>query len=233
MRAVSAVAPHAVARMRAARADRRLVDFGPLNGQRCRQELLRDVLARVAFRAVVETGTYRGTTADFLRRVSGLPVHTVEANLHLFYAARRRFRQGSGVVVAAGDSRAFLRRLARDPAFPRERVLFYLDAHWGDDLPLAEELVIVAAGWRDWLVVIDDFQVPDDPGYGFDDYGPGKRLSTDLLPPEVRTMALFAPAAPSHAESGSRRGCVLIAPPGPVAHAVAALEGVRPFPRPP
>jgi hypothetical protein len=216
---------------RDARRPGRLGDFGPLNGQRRRQELLRDVLACVAFRAVVETGTYRGATAAFLHRVSGLPVHTVEANLRLFYAASRRFPRGGGVAVAAGDSRAFLRRLARDPRFPRARVLFYLDAHGSEDLPLADELVIVAAGWREWLAVVDDFEVPDDPGYGFDDFGWGQRLCPDLLPTQIRSMALFAPAAPSSAETGHRRGCVLIAPPGPVADAVAALPSVRPFPR--
>jgi hypothetical protein len=50
-----------------------------------------------------------------------------------------------------------------------------------------------------------------DEGYGFDDYGPGRRLDLSLLagldPVGAR---LFFPVLPSAEESGARRGCAVI-----------------------
>jgi len=36
--------------------------------------------------------------------------------------------------------------------------------------------------------MIDDFQVLDDPGYAYDDYGPGKALTPDLVDPACRRL---------------------------------------------
>lgn len=68
------------------------------------------------------------------------------------------------------------------------RLFAYLDAHWGEDLPLAEKLEIVFSWDSDAIVMIDDFQVPDDPGYAYDDYGPGKALTPDLVDPACRRL---------------------------------------------
>lgn len=51
--------------------------WGPLNGQQFRQHVYSEIMRRIDFRAIVETGTFRGTTTEFLAK-SGLPVHTVE-----------------------------------------------------------------------------------------------------------------------------------------------------------
>ena len=61
--------------------------------------------------------------------------------------------------------------------------------------------------------MIDDFQVADDPGYGFDDYGEGKALIRAYLEPfMVRDkLSLFYPAAPSSEETGFKRGSVVLA----------------------
>ena len=62
--------------------------------------------------------------------------------------------------------------------------------------------------------MIDDFEVPGDPGYGFDDYGPGKRLTAQYLPDEdLAGWRRFYPSLPSSEETGARRGsCVLVGP---------------------
>ena len=61
----------------------------------------------------------------------------------------------------------------------------YLDAHWAEELPLAEELCIVASAWTRCVVMVDDFQVPGDSGYAYDDYGPGLALTEDYLPASI------------------------------------------------
>jgi hypothetical protein len=63
------------------------------------------------------------------------------------------------------------------------------------------------------VVMIDDFRVPDDPGYGYDDYGPGRVLDCQYLESAARRhgLVILYPALPSAEETGSRRGCVVLA----------------------
>jgi hypothetical protein len=99
----------------------------------------------------------------------------------------------------------------------------YLDAHWEEDLPLREELEIIREAWDRAIVMIDDFAVPGDPGYGYDDYGSGKALEQDYLPP-MPGWSLCYPAVPSAEETGERRGCsVLLSP----ALAESDIPGLR------
>ena len=113
-----------------------------------------------------------------------------------------------------GDSRTELRSLFDGPLGPlRHSSLFlYLDADWNEDLPLAEEFKIVYSRCPAAVVMIDDFEVPGDPGYGFDDYGPGKALNAPYIDPAVRAheLAVFYPSTPSAKESGAHRGCVVL-----------------------
>ena len=72
-----------------------------------------------------------------------------------------------------GSSKARWKSLADAALF------FYLDAHWNEDLPLAEELDTIFCRSSNPVVMIEDFQVPDDPDYGYDDYGPRKSLNPE------------------------------------------------------
>lgn len=57
--------------------------------------------------------------------------------------------------------------------------------------------------------MIDDFQVPGDKDYGFDDYGKGKALCLEYLnQPE---LAAFFPSKKGELETGEKRGCVVFA----------------------
>jgi hypothetical protein len=200
---------------------------GAFNGQAKRIEIFEDLVRAIPIEVVVETGSYRGTTTAFLRERTRLPVFTVESQSRYFHYCKRRFRDDGQVHVRLGDSRNFLEALSGDPAVPKQRVLFYLDAHWNADLPLAEELQLIARRWTDSVILIDDFQVPGDSAYGFDDYGPGKRLCRDYLPADaLRAFNVFWPKAPGAQESGARRGCVVLAS-NSLASQVAALATLR------
>ncbi|HEY2251126.1 MAG TPA: hypothetical protein VGH74_08705, partial [Planctomycetaceae bacterium] len=95
------------------------------------------------------------------------------------------------------------------------RTLFYLDAHWYGDLPLCDELEIIAGHWRQFVAVIDDFEVPDEPDYGCGD-GAGRRLNLSLIEGSLKKHALraFFPRAPAREETGARRGCCIVVPQG-------------------
>ncbi len=142
----------------------------------------------------------------------GVPVFTVESDRRTYGFATARLRRHRGVTLEFGDSRRFLRELIGNAGLPRARVFFYLDAHWGEDLPLVSELEIICLGAPEALIMIDDFQVPGDSGYGFDDFGPGRVLTDELIDPIVERFGLtqYYPAIPSAEETGARRGFRLL-----------------------
>lgn len=186
---------------------------GPFNGQSARQALFRAIVEHAQPQAVIETGTFLGTTTEFLA-TAGLPVFTIEADRLYYGFSRARFRRDARVRVILGDSRSALRALVTGPldSLANSPVFVYLDAHWNADLPLAEEIDIVFSAWPAAIVMIDDFLVPEDAGYRYDDYGPGKALELSYLKTAIAEhgLAVYFPATPSAAETGARRGCVVL-----------------------
>src|SRR5262249_53393770 len=91
---------------------------------------------------IIETGTYRGTSTEFMSEASKVVVYSVETNAGNFGFAKMRLRNHRNVQLLLGDSREvlpkFFKREGR--SYTSQRLLFYLDAHEayrGDDHPLA------------------------------------------------------------------------------------------------
>jgi hypothetical protein len=189
---------------------------GPFNGQHGRQAIFNGIIANARPVAIVETGTYLGTTTEFMAS-AGLPIFTIEGQPRNFGYSKTRLRGRRNVSIFLGDSRSHLRLLLAEQFKGRlsETVLFYLDAHWYDDLPLAEEIEIIYSSMPSAVCLIDDFAVPGDMGYAFDDYGAGKVLDAGYIAPLLEQFGLTAyyPVLPSTEESGMKRGCVAIAKP--------------------
>jgi hypothetical protein len=188
---------------------------GPFNGQHKRRELFLSLILACRPAAVIETGTYVGASTEFMAEVSKLPVYSVEANARYFGFAKMRLRKRRNVHLCLGDSRTFLANFIAGEAakYIGRPLMFYLDAHWDKDLPLSEELAIIFSSFLQAIVMIDDFQVPHDSGYGYDDYGVGKTLNREYIAAQVKRfqIAEFYPATPSTVETGIRRGCVVLA----------------------
>jgi len=177
---------------------------GALNGQERRREIVRALLTKWKPDVIIETGTFRGDSTEFLAAFG--TVHTVEANDVFFGFCQMRFLFNRRVHVHKADSREALRNLssiARD-----KRCFIYLDAHWEEDLPLREEMEIIRE-WSEPIVMVDDFQVPDDPGYIYDSYEAGT-LNLDYLP-ELPDFVLYFPAASSSEETGKKTGSLVLA----------------------
>jgi hypothetical protein len=185
---------------------------GPFNGQTFRQQIFLELIQKIDFSAIAETGTFRGTTTEYLHASSRLPVYSVELQPRFYWYAKTRFCTQRNITLYNGDSRSFLRHLLKVPTFVQKKVFFYLDAHWGDDLPLKEEVQFVFENFPRSVVMIDDFNVPGDEGYGYDDYGNGKVLSLEYLHPVINKLnaAIFFPAKSGDLETGAKRGCVVL-----------------------
>ena len=187
-------------------------DTEGMNGQMGRKAIVSELFQRIPFSAAIETGTYMGQTTGYLASSFKITVHSAEIMPRYHHVARRMLRNLPNVHLHCRDARAFLDDLSRELPRNAGPLFFYLDAHWYEDLPLAEEVSLIASRWTDFVALIDDFQVPGDPGYGFDRYGE-RVLNLDLLVPALRTCGIqaFFPAMPSAQESGRKRGSVLLA----------------------
>jgi len=198
------------------------------NGQQHRCAIFRQLLETFPFEAILETGTHIGNTTGYMASVSRLPVYSAELTRRYYHLARVRLQDFPSITLRLLDSRDFLQEMAQSPV-GQQFVFAYLDAHWYDDLPLSRELGLVADHWRDFVIMVDDFAVPGDSGYGYDDYGRGKTLSLRDVSPRLRELDLLAffPDAPSSTETGSRRGCVVLARRGLIAERLRTIPSLR------
>jgi hypothetical protein len=187
-----------------------------MNGQRARCLLFAELVRKLEPRAIVETGAYLGTTTEWLAAFQ-LPVFSCEVDGENFGFASARLAGVPNATLTQADSRAALCDVLDGPLRGEceEVILFYLDAHWYADLPLRDEVSIIFRRCPRAIVMIDDFEVPGDADYGFDDYGAGARLTAAYLNDVVESGSLHLryPATPAAQETGARRGCCVVTGP--------------------
>jgi predicted O-methyltransferase YrrM len=201
-----------------------------LNNQVGRKAIMEGIIKTCGIELIVETGTYRGASTAWFAEF-GLPVHTVETNARFAHLARLRFASSPLVHPVEMDSVAFLERIAMDHSLTGKVTLFYLDAHWEKRLPLGEEIQIVARAFPRAVIAIDDFEVADDPAYGFDNYGPGKRLDLDYVRRTgVEGLEAFFPVLRGTEETGAGRGCLVLTRDKTMAGKLGKIGVLRPYP---
>ena len=187
-----------------------LVGAKPFNGQVKRMEIFRAILDVSKISMIVETGTCRGATTEYMARNFNGPIYSCDLNQRYFEYAARRLAGWTNVEVQFTDSRRLLQQIFELPLL-RDRVVFlYLDAHWNKDLPLLGEISLILNSQISAVAMIDDFEVPFDQDYGYDTYGRGKKLCLQMLSCFRDQMKYaYFPALPAVKESGPRRGCLV------------------------
>ncbi len=201
---------------------------GAFNGQAFRCAIFEELCETISFNVIIETGTFRGNTTAFVANKQ-LPVYTVESDSRNYGYVLARFLFKPRIHTIHNDSRAFLKVLAEDKDFPKDKVFFYLDAHWDKELPLREELDIIFATWRESVVMVDDFKVPRTK-YQYDDYGEGKALTIEYLQTSQHSndFQLFFPAKGDEHETGFKRGCVVLTNSPKCARRLSAMQTLSP-----
>ena len=154
--------------------------------------LFESIVAKCSPAIIVETGTFLGTTTEYLATTQ-LPIYSVKHDRRTYGFAKTRLWCRRNVHLKRGDSREALLAWLDGPVHNHSGgpVLIYLDAHWESDVPLSEELVVIF-DHRYAIVMIDDFRVPFDNGYGYDDYGEGKALVPAYIKSAVRALQSLA-----------------------------------------
>lgn len=183
---------------------------GAFNGQKFRCKIFSDLVNAFEFKAIFETGTFHGSTTEFMTTLTKSPIFTVEGQERTFGYCCARFWNNKQVNLFYGDSRKFLKQQLYSQSLEDVPIFLYLDAHWNEDLPLLEEIEIILDARVNAVIMIDDFQVVNDSGYIFDDYGLSKSLTVDYLSPFKHKITPFFPNCPSSEETGARKGCVVL-----------------------
>ncbi len=195
----------------------------PFNGQHKRSLVVRELIGRFDPDTLIETGTHFGFTTRHLASY-GPPVYTVELDPGIRLLAKRRLRGRPNVTMVQGDSSTALAWIASGARI--QRPFLYLDAHSPAGLPLRAELRTVLDRWPDFVLLIDDFKIPGDPGYGYWTFeGAALSIETLSLPDDV--VAAF-PSAPASSETGARKGTAYLGR-GDGARAIAELVAAGPL----
>lgn len=181
-----------------------------LNGQDKRKEVFNDIIGTIKPDGVIETGTNLGFSTGYFAAVTGLPVFSCEIDPMRFQLSRKLLLPYFNTIKLYNENSVnFLKEFS---AGPKAVYFFYLDAHWYDFLPLRQEIEIIAARWEKFVIMVDDFKVEGDKGYGYDDYGSVGTLTFEYIKDLVKTLNLSAyfPAFSSDEETGFKRGYIVL-----------------------
>jgi hypothetical protein len=118
----------------------------------------------------VETGSNVGSSLCFLAgKFPGMPCSACEPDAEAWAVARRHAAELKSVTLVNEKSPEFLYALEKTIA--AGRTLFWLDAHgYGFKWPLKEEIGFITRTCPGASVFIDDFKVPGQPQFLFDEY---------------------------------------------------------------
>ena len=141
------------------------------HNDRCFQALF-DLIVRVMDpEYIIETGTFMGwTTAYIASNYPSVEIKTAELNPDFLAVAGARLSKYGNVALYHESAELFLKKYLsyRDIS---ETCLFFLDAHWENYWPLPDEIAIISKSQIPSVIIVDDFKVPGNPDFGYDDYG--------------------------------------------------------------
>ena len=135
----------------------------------------------------IETGCNVGSTASYVARTwPELRVSSCEPDPVAFAVAERTLAPSANATVVNELSPGFLRALFDvEPELRQECSLCWLDAHgYGFRWPLADEVAFLTSRCESGFLLIDDFQIPGQPQFAFDEYD-GQICGMDLVRPAL------------------------------------------------
>jgi hypothetical protein len=180
-----------------------------LNGQHYRRKIISEILNSSNFDYIVETGTEYGFSTAYFSTFNK-KIFSIEKSKPLFYLAKKKLKNFKNINLILNDSKNIESILDEHKIYKENKVFFYLDAHSENDYPLLNELKFITSFYNNNLILIDDFQVPGDDGYGYDSFN-GKKLNLNLISNSlVGKNYIYFPKISSKIETGRLRGYVLI-----------------------
>jgi hypothetical protein len=119
-------------------------------------QILKDVLTykeKFNYPVFVETGTYGGTTSRIVSAYFD-KVYTCDINEDAQEARDHNFENTNNVKFVLADTRTALPEFFKE--IGNDKFFLFLDAHWGGDFPVLDELQIVADfGYKPFIFIHD------------------------------------------------------------------------------
>lgn len=132
---------------------------------------------------VIECGSAMGGTTKWLAENFDKVV-TIEINPVFQSFCMERTDNCNNIEYVLSDSTEVLEYLLEQNC---SSVLLFLDDHWLENLPLMEELRLIAASGQTPVIVIHDFKVPERPELGFDSYN-GQDFEWEWIKPSIEAI---------------------------------------------
>jgi predicted O-methyltransferase YrrM len=183
----------------------------PMNGQRTRFRTSFLLSQLVKPNIAIESGSYLGTTTQYLVTLVSEKTYSIEVNAEFAAIAKARLESDihSGrIEIVDGDSAVEMPRILGGLDSKAQIVFAYLDAHWLEHIPLRDEVQALLEWGGDFVAVVDDFYIPSDLGYGYDQYK-NHRVDISHIPSSDK-ISVWVPEDDSSTESGAQRGTAYI-----------------------
>jgi hypothetical protein len=182
----------------------------PFNGDHFIEKKFLELRDKFGIKTIVETGTCLGSSTIFFAK-NFEKVVTIESNIeYQSIAIARCQKEGiDNVEFLLGDSSKILSdSLVK---LGSETVMFFLDAHWGNNCPLLAELDQIEKSEVMPVIAIHDFYTGDER-LGFDSIH-GQRFEYEWILPVVSTIGIFNAEYNTFAQSaGAKRGIIYLSP---------------------
>lgn len=138
-----------------------------------------EIAKRYNLTTFLETGTYLGWTSKIVSNYFE-KVITIENNYQYYLEAVENLKENKNCYLYHGSSYEVMDKILKEGD---DKIFFFLDAHWYEELPLLNELKIIKDKKIKPIIAIHDFFVPDENGmakFGFDTYG-DQRLDFEYI----------------------------------------------------
>jgi len=181
----------------------------PFNGQFVRLKHVINLCDDFKPTVCIETGTYRGSTTILLATLASRFTYSIEINNKIYLQAKARLQNlDQKIQLINGDSAEEIEILLKNLSPIENQLLVYLDAHWGEILPIQDEIKVLCNWGGKFLAIIDDFCIPTDSGFSFDVYS-GVPIGLNLIP-EYNGLEVWISTINSGLETGAKRGTAYI-----------------------
>lgn len=180
-----------------------------LNGDMVVQDIVRKIVDENNIGTIVETGTHIGHSTYFFGGL-GKNVITTEINEGWLNQAKKHLAGFTNVQFFLGDSATLMSEELKK--LNDEKVFFFLDAHFNNDLALDRELKAIAESKVVPYIMIHDFKVPNRSDLGYDGWD-GKEYSLENIKHMIDEIYPKGYSYYYNEESAlNQRGCIVISP---------------------
>lgn len=165
-----------------------------------------DFLANLPSKNFIETGSNVGSTLTYTaKKYPNLTCISCEPDSEAFQHATKNSKEANNVILYNQLSQDFLTTLQQKHSNTfEEKSIFWLDAHgYGFDWPLKEEVNFIMTNYKDYLILIDDFLVPNAEHFLYDVYKE-HICSYDYIKEAIPTEAKFSLYYPNYKEKTSK-----------------------------